>query len=78
MTQKGEMMNELVNLIVKKTGIPAATAQTVIKVVVDYIKKKLPAPIGLQIDALLKKESTVKTAQNVLGTLASKVGKKKK
>ena len=47
-------MNELVNLIVTKTGISAAAAQAVVNIVVDYLKKKLPAPVGAQIDALLK------------------------
>jgi len=70
-------LNELVNLIVKKTGIPAATAQTVVKLVIDYIKKKLPAPVGAQIDGLLKNDAAVKTAENMLGNLASKIGKKK-
>jgi hypothetical protein len=71
-------MNELVNLIVKKTGIPAATAQTVVKIVIDFLKKKLPAPIGAQIDGLLANKAAVKTAENVLGNLATKMGKKKK
>jgi hypothetical protein len=47
-------MNELVSLIVTKTGIPAATAQLVINTIVDYLKTKLPAPVGAQIEALLK------------------------
>jgi hypothetical protein len=71
-------MNELVNLIVKKTGIPAATAQTVVKVVIDFLKKKLPAPIGAQIDGLLSNDAAVSTAENMLGNLASQLGKKKK
>ncbi len=70
-------MNELVDLIVKKTGIPAATAQTVVKLVIDFLKKRLPAPVAGQIDGLLKNESAMKTAQNVLGTLGTKLGKKK-
>ena len=67
-------MNELVNLIVKKTGIPAATATTVVNLVVDYLKKKLPAPIAGQIDGLLKNEAGVQQAENMLGGL---LGKKK-
>jgi hypothetical protein len=70
-------MNELVNLIVKKTGIPAATAQTVINMVIDFLKKKLPAPIAGQIDGLLKNEAGVQQAENLLGGLAGKFGKKK-
>ena len=71
-------MNELVNLIVKKTGIPAATAQTIVKLVVDYIKKKLPAPVGAQIDGLLSNDAAVQQAEGLIGNLASKLGNKKK
>jgi hypothetical protein len=39
-------MTELVNMIVSKTGIPAATAQTIVNMVIDFLKKKLPAPVG--------------------------------
>jgi hypothetical protein len=75
---KGIPMNELVNLIVKKTGIPTATAQTIVKIVLDFLKKKLPAPVAGQIDGLLKGGTTVKTAENVLGNVSSLLGKKKK
>jgi hypothetical protein len=71
-------MNELVYLIVKKTGIPAATAQIIVKLVVDYLKKKLPAPVGAQIDGLLSNDATVQQAEGLIGNLASKFGNKKK
>jgi len=71
-------MNELVNLIVKKTGIPVATAQTIVKIVVNYLKKKLPAPIGTKIDLILANDAAVKKAENVLGSLASTLKKKKR
>ncbi len=67
-------MNELVNLIVKKTGIPEATAQIIVKLVVDYLKKKLPAGMGTQIDALLSNDGNVKAAEDMIGGL---LGKKK-
>ena len=70
-------MNELVNLIVKKTGIPAATAQTIVNIVVDFLKKKLPVAVAGQIDGLLKGDATLKTAENALGKMASQFGKKK-
>lgn len=70
-------MNELVNLIVKKTGIPEATAQKVVGVVMDYLKKKLPAPVAAQIDGVLGNAANVQKAENVIGDLASKLGKKK-
>ena len=70
-------MNELVNLIVKKTGIPAATAQTVVNMVIDFLKKKLPAPVAGQIDGLLSNDANVKTAEGALGNVSSMFGKKK-
>ena len=70
----GETMNELVNLIVKKTNIPQATAQTIVNLVVDYLKKKLPAPVASQIDGLLSNDANVQQAENVVGGL---FGKKK-
>ena len=70
-------MNELVSLIVKKTGIHTATAQTVVNMVVDYLKKKLPAPVAAQIDGILSSDAKVQQAEGVIGNIASKFGKKK-
>jgi hypothetical protein len=69
-------MNELVNLIVKKTKIPSVTAQIIVRIVVDYIKKKLPAPVGKQIDAILSNDAAVKKAADVIGGLVAKKKKK--
>jgi predicted Ser/Thr protein kinase len=74
---QGDHMNELVSLIVKKTGIPDATARTIVNLVVDYLKKKLPAPVAGQIDALLSNSAGVQQAESLMGNLASKLGKKK-
>ncbi|MEN6571217.1 MAG: hypothetical protein ABFD24_05175 [Anaerolineaceae bacterium] len=65
-------MNELVSLIVKKTGIPEATAQQVVGVVMDFLKKKLPGPVGAQLDGLLSNDSTVQQAEGVIGNLFGK------
>ncbi len=70
-------MNELVNLVVKKTGIPQATAQQAVQVVVDYLKKTLPAPVAGQIDGLLSNDAAVQQAEGMLGGLVGKLGKKK-
>ena len=70
-------MNELVSLIVKKTGISTATAQTIVNMVIDYLKKKLPAPVGAQIDGILSSDAKVQQAEGVFGNIASKFGKKK-
>jgi hypothetical protein len=46
-------MDELVNLIAEKTGIPHDTAKQAADVAIGFLKQKLPAPIGSQIDAAL-------------------------
>ncbi len=46
-------MDELVALVSKKTGLPKEQAKAAVTVVVDFIKKKLPAPIAAQVDAVL-------------------------
>jgi len=66
-------MDELVNLIVEKTGIPEATAQQVVDVVVDFLKEKLPAPIANSLDGLLEGDS----ASNLLDGLSGLFGGKK-
>ena len=71
-------MNELVNLIVKKTKIPAATALIIVNIVVDYIKKKLPAPIASEVTMLLSNDAAVQGAENLIGGLISQAEKKKK
>ena len=46
-------MDELINLVVQKTGISQDDAQKAVQVIVDSIKSKLPAPIASQVDAFL-------------------------
>ncbi len=76
-SQIGGAMNELVTQIVKKTGIPEATARTVVTMVIDYLKKKLPAPVAAQIDGVLSSDAAVQQAENLMGDLTSGFGKKK-
>jgi hypothetical protein len=46
-------MDELVTLLVQKTGISQDDAQKVAQVVIDFLKTKLPAPIASQLDTFL-------------------------
>ncbi len=46
-------MDELMNLITEKTGIPPDVAKPVAEVVIGFLKQKLPAPVGSQIDNVL-------------------------
>ena len=47
-------MDELVNLVVEKTGIPEAQAKAAVDVVIDFLKDRLPEPLDSQIDNLLE------------------------
>jgi hypothetical protein len=49
----GVKMDELVKLVSKKTGISEALAKQAVEVVLDFLKKKLPAPLAGQIDSVL-------------------------
>jgi hypothetical protein len=73
-------MEELVKLVSKKTGLSEALAQVAVRVVVDYLKKKLPAPVGAQIDLFLKNEAKVKAAagavEGLLGAAKKAAAKK--
>jgi len=46
-------MDELVKLVVQKTGIPEPAARQAVEVVLVFLKEKLPAPIAGQIDAVV-------------------------
>ena len=65
-------MDELVKLIVKKTGLPEATVKTVVGMVIDYLKKKLPGPVGGQIDAVLQGGGLGDVAKGLVGKLGKK------
>jgi hypothetical protein len=68
-------MDEVVALVMKKTGLPKETATAAVKVVIDFLKKKLPAPVGATIDQFLNGKGQVAAAADMLGGLLG--GKKK-
>jgi len=73
-------MDELVALVMKKTGLPKNTAQMAVKTVIDFLKKKLPPATGSAIDAFLSGKGQLAGAADMLGNLlgaAQKPGKKK-
>lgn len=62
-------MDELVNLVVEKTGLPKETAKTVVTLVIDFLKKKLPAPVAAQVDTVLGGKGVAGDAANLIGGL---------
>jgi len=49
-------MDEVVKLVMEKTGIPEETAETAVETVLGFLKDKLPEPIAGQLDGLLEGE----------------------
>ncbi|HEX5661819.1 MAG TPA: hypothetical protein VFX59_31725 [Polyangiales bacterium] len=46
-------MDELIKLVVAKTGISESIAKVAVETVLSFLKTKLPAPVAGQIDGLL-------------------------
>lgn len=69
-------MDELVKMISKKTGLSPEMSQTVVKMVLDYVKKKAPM-IAPQIDLLVSNSSTAENAVKAISGLLGKKGKNK-
>ena len=47
-------MDELVQLVSAKTGLPTAQASQAVETVVGFLKQKLPAPLAAQADAVIE------------------------
>ena len=62
-------MDELINLIVKKTGLSEEQAREVVNTVIEFIKGKLPGPIAGQLDSLMSGQGG-----GVLGTITGALG----
>ena len=46
-------MEELINLVTQKTGIPEATAKEAVETVIGFLKDRLPDPIAGQVETIL-------------------------
>lgn len=61
-------MDEIVNLVSEKTGLDKETSKMTVNLVLDFLKKKLPAPVAAQVDAVMGADS----AADMLGGLFGK------
>ena len=46
-------MDELISLVVQKTGISQDDAQKAVQVVIDTLKSRLPGPVAAEVDAFV-------------------------
>ena len=61
-------MDEIVKLVSQKTGLNKDMSGQAVKVVLDYLKKKLPAPVAAQVDMVLKSGSAADALGGLFGT----------
>jgi hypothetical protein len=64
-------MDELVNMISKKTGLTPEMSRTVVNMVVDYMKKKVPT-LAPEIDMLITNSATIENAASAIEGLFAK------
>ena len=60
-------MEELVLLVSQKTGLSKEISAEAVKIVVDYIKKRLPAPVAAQVDTVLGSGSAMDALGGLFG-----------
>ncbi len=55
-------MDELLNQITQRTGLPPDKARQVLQVVADFLHDKLPAPLASQLNQFLGSQNTASAA----------------
>lgn len=76
-------MDEIIKLIVSKTGISEKMAKQILEIVLAQLKKRLPDGIGGQLESLLGdtsakgKKTSTKDVGDLVGKLGGLLGKKK-
>lgn len=64
-------MNEIIQRLIERTGLPEQQAMAAVDVVIGFLKEKLPPAIGSQIDGLASGEPG---AMDKLGGLGAGLG----
>lgn len=76
-TLQGMNMNEIIQRLIERTGLPEDKAATAVETVVGFLKEKLPAPVASQIDSLLSSDSGMADKLGGMGaSLGGLFGKK--
>lgn len=67
-------MEQLIKMVADKTGISEAQATTAVNTVVGFLKDKMPAGLGSQLDSLMKGGTGSMT--DMADSLKDKIGDK--
>ena len=65
-------MDELVNMLTEKTGLPEDKARLAADTVVNFIKAKLPGSVAGQVDSALSGESSSSITDRLGGIFGKK------
>ena len=65
-------MDELVKTVADKAGISPESAQKAVHAIMEFMKQKLPAGMGAQLESFLNNNAD--SAKGVVGSLAEKLG----
>jgi hypothetical protein len=68
----GMNMNEIIQRLIERTGLPEDKAAAAVETVVGFLKEKLPAPVASQIDNLMGGGDSGMTSK--LGGIVSGLG----
>lgn len=64
-------MNEIIQRLIERTGLPEDKATTAVETVIGFLKEKLPAPVASQIDSVLHGDSGI---ADKVGGIGAKLG----
>ena len=64
-------MNEIIQRLIERTGLPEDKAAAAVETVIGFLKEKLPGPVAAQLDSLMSGESGMGSQ---LGGMASSLG----
>ena len=67
-------MEELINIVVEKTGLPEEQAKRAVDAVLDFVKDKLPEPIAAEVDSLIAGDAGLGQAGDLLKGLGGMFG----
>ena len=59
-------MENIVKLVMERTGLPEQQAKTAVETVVGFLKQKLPDPVAARIDTVLESEATVDQIEDII------------
>ncbi|HMA35717.1 MAG TPA: hypothetical protein VKY74_14725 [Chloroflexia bacterium] len=68
-------MDQLVNEVAQKTGLPQDQAKQAVDAVISTLKQQLPAPIAGELDTLLAGGDVSTNVGNLAGELGGLLGK---